>query len=399
MKSSLRVALFSSEYPPHTFGGLGTHVGEITATLAGRVAFEVFVPAEDDYVHRHPAIRFHGVPMSAARNNLELWLQYCSAAIRAAEQVSLRADLIHCHDWMTVLAGIKLREKLGKPLVYNVHLPQAQESYQILETLGLVCADLVLVNSLAVEREIRARSLPVQRIEIVPNGVDGETFSPGCDWPADDGYVLFIGRLVPQKGAALLLHAFSVVIHRYPESRLVIAGDGELELFLKRVTRYLGISHRVSFVSWQTGRELVEVYRRAQFAVIPSYYEPFGLVALEAMACGRPVIASRTGGLKEIIIDGVNGYLVPIGDHLQLAQRMVKLIGDAEHRRSMGEAARGRAAEFSWNKASAQTLNLYASLTGKQIEPLSCRLSPELKKALLSKLDAPVHRIVNSFLN
>jgi glycogen synthase len=366
-KSKLRIALFSSEYPPHVYGGLGTHVAAITAALAGRVEFDLFVPALGDYMDDRPGIRLHEVPVAPAANNVELWLNYCKSAVKVAERAALSVDLIHCHDWMTAVAGIKLRSLIGKPLVYNIHLPQAFPAYKSLEKLGLVNADLVLVNSRAIEQELHKYELPLPRVEVIPNGVDLDTFAPGHDWPADEGYVLFVGRLVAQKGVTFLLEALSVVLQRCPETRLIIAGDGELDLFLKRITRYLGIPHRVTFLDWTTGPDLVALYQRAKFVVVPSYYEPFGIVALEAMACGRPVIASRIGGLAEIVDDGVSGFLVEAGNHLQLAQRMVHLIQNNEQRLMMGQAARARAAEFSWARAAEQTHALYTNLLARSI--------------------------------
>jgi glycosyltransferase involved in cell wall biosynthesis len=184
---SYRVALFSSEYPPHVYGGLGTHVGEITTAMNGRAEFDLFVRAKGDYANDSAAIRLWEVPVAPAPNNVELWLHYCDAALELAERNPPSVDLIHCHDWMTVLAGIKLRTVLRKPLVYNVHLPQALDAYQGLEKLGLVSADLVLVNSAAVEKEIRAHGLPIRRVDVVPNGVDLETIRPADDWPRDGG--------------------------------------------------------------------------------------------------------------------------------------------------------------------------------------------------------------------
>ena len=399
MRSKYRVALFSSEYPPHVYGGLGTHVGEITAAMNGRAEFDLFVPAKGDYATDAAPIRVREVPVAPAANNVELWLNYCDAALHLAEQNPPNVDVIHCHDWMTVLAGIKLRSVLGKPLVYNVHLPQAVDAYQGLEKLGLVSADLVLVNSAAVEREIRAHDLPIRRVDIVPNGVDLETFRPPEDWPNDDGYVLFVGRLVPQKGVTFLLQALSVVLQRCPDTRLIIAGDGELDLFLKRIARHLGIPHRVTFVDWKTGGDLVELYQRAKLVVVPSCYEPFGIVALEAMACGRPVIASRTGGLVEIVDDGVNGLLVEVGNYLQLAQRMVTLMQDDEQRRRIGQSARRRAAEFAWQRVSERTLELYESVCGEQPELGPPRIDDATIKQLLDKLEPDSRRIVMNVLS
>lgn len=394
-----RVALFSSEFPPHVYGGLGTHVAAITAALAGRVEFDLFVPALDDYVDARPGIRLHEVAVAPAANNVEVWLNYCKAAVRVAERAAVSVDLIHCHDWMTATAGIKLRSLLGKPLVYNIHLPQAFIGYKILEKLGLVNADLVLVNSSAIEQELNAYGLPLPAVEVVPNGVDLEIFQPAANWPADDGYVLFVGRLVAQKGVTFLLEALSVVLQRCPEARLIVVGDGELDLFLKRITRYLGIPHRVTFLDWTTGPDLVTLYQRAKFVVVPSYYEPFGIVALEAMACARPVIASRTGGLAEIVNDGENGFLVEVGNHLQLAQRMVNLIQDQERREAMGQAARRRAAEFSWANVAGQTLALYDSLAGQQIDLCSSRADRATIESLTTQLEPDAQRLVRSILN
>jgi glycogen(starch) synthase len=268
---------------------------------------------------------------------------------------------------MTIFAGVKSRGFLKKPLVFNVHLPQLPGPSFHLENLGLVAADLVIVNSEAMREQLIAREVPIRQIEVVPNGVDAATFSPAPDWPVDDGYILFVGRLVEQKGIDTLLKAFGVVLHQCADARLVIAGDGELELYLKRLIRNLGFPHRVSFVNWQTGPALVKLYQRAQVVVVPSYFEPFGMVALEAMACGRPVIASSVGGLKEIIEDDVQGYLVPTGDYLQLAQRLAHLILNPARRQEMGKAARIHASRFTWDAIGAKIVNLYEDLLGKAI--------------------------------
>jgi 1,4-alpha-glucan branching enzyme len=300
---------------------------------------------------------------------------------------------------MTVLAGIKLRQILHKPLVYNIHLPQPPGPGLLLDNLGLVAADLVIVNSQAVRQELADRDLPFHRIEVVSNGVDAQVYRPAPDWPADDGYVLFVGRLVPQKGVELLLRAFGVILYRCPQSRLVIVGDGEQELYLKRVARYLGFPHRVTFANWQTGPALVHLYQRAQVVAMPSYYEPFGIVALEAMSCGRPVVATRVGGLAEVIEDGLQGYLVPVGDHLTLARRLVYLILNSERRRQMGQAARVRAAEFSWSNVGSRTLTLYESVVGQPIEPNPTGVLFNLKQSLLAGLEQPLASMVAGLLD
>jgi 1,4-alpha-glucan branching enzyme len=395
MPGKIRVALFSSEYPPHIFGGLGTHVVQVTSSLADSVTFEMFVPERGNYQELHPAMRLHEVPVPRARTNVEFWLRFCRNAVLVAGRTTPGVDLIHCHDWMTVLAGLGMREIWRVPLIANVHLPQTSVPTLHLENLGLVGADLILVNSQAVREELAMRGLTIRRMSVVPNGVALTEFCPSPDWPLDDGYILFVGRLVPQKGVDLLLRAFEVVLRRCPEERLVIVGDGDLELYLQRVTHYLGFPHRVSFVKWQTAPALVELYQKAQFVVMPSYYEPFGIVALEAMACGRPVVASRVGGLEEIIQDGVQGYLTPSGDHLQLARRMADLMLNPERRRRMGQAGRERAAQFSWGKVGEATMSLYQSLVGQATSPNPAQIL-DLRQELLTSLEPRLQAIAVS---
>lgn len=400
MPDKLRVALFSSEYPPYTFGGLGTHVVEVTSALADSVAFEMFVPARRAYHEPPPTIRLHHVPTPRARTNVEFWIRYCQNAVKmAVERLSAApVDLIHCHDWMTGLAGLGLRAAFGIPFIINVHLPQIAGAPYHMENLGVVGADLVLVNSRAVQQELADRGLPIRRIGVVPNGVDPNTYTPAPDWPRDDGYILFVGRFVAQKGIDVLLRAFGAALERCTEARLLIVGDGDLELYFRRVAHHLGFPHRVTFVGWQTGSALLELYQKAQFVVVPSYYEPFGIVALEAMACGRPVIAARVGGLEEIIEDGVVGYLTPSGDYLRMAHRMAELLLDPARREAMGRAGRERSTAFSWDKVGQATRALYDEMAGQGTPPYPTQMAA-LEEPLLATLKPNVRRAARKLLN
>jgi glycosyltransferase involved in cell wall biosynthesis len=143
---------------------------------------------------------------------------------------------------------------------------------------------------------------------------------------------------------------------------LIIAGDGPLDLYLQRLARHLGIIDRVVFHHWQTGAALVQAFQNAAVVAIPSLYEPFGIVALEAMACGRPPVASNTGGLAEIVENGADGYLVAPGDHLDLARRMLWLVKNPDRSRHMGERARQKALGYSWTSAARQTADLCSTV-------------------------------------
>lgn len=251
---------------------------------------------------------------------VKYWVQFAECAVHDAVAALPGAALVHSHDWATILAGIATSRRLKCPLVFNVHLPQRSPPHLTMENLGLLAADLVIVNSASVKSELLDRRLPLRRIEIVPNGVDVDCYRPAEDWPLHDGYILFAGRHVPQKGVEVLVRAFAVLLHRH-DCRLLLAGEGILKLYFLRLARDLGVADRVSILGWQTDEALVRLYQKAALVAVPSSYEPFGIVALEAMACARPLVASRTGGLMEIVEHGVDGYLVEPGDDLDLARR------------------------------------------------------------------------------
>jgi glycosyltransferase involved in cell wall biosynthesis len=393
MNQASSVAVISSEYPPNICGGLGVHVAKITASLRERMKCKIFVPHRGNYAPLHPDIQINEIevpPHSASE--LEFWLRFCYATVLSVRSSRFAAEIIHCHDWMTILAGLKLREIFGLPLVFNVHLPEHIGSRLHLENIGLIAADVVIVNSAKVREELLERGLPIRRIQVIPNGVDASEFCLSSEWPNDDGYILFVGRLVAQKGVDLLLQAFSVILRRWPQSHLIILGDGDLELYFKRMVRYLGIGHRVRFVSWQTGPALVRFFQGSQAVVVPSYYEPFGMVALEAMACGRPVIVSEVGGLSEIVEDGIQGYFIPPGDYLELARRLSSLISSPRQRQEMGASARTRALTYNWETSASQTLNLYNCIISQPLATNQRRALERVAQPLINEVDglAPI---------
>lgn len=359
MPPPIRVAFVASEYPPHIHGGLGTVVGSLSAALGARSALvDVFVPARRGYQPAPAGVRLRPVSVTGAHTSAEYWLRFCERVSALCGRSAPAPDLVHCHDWMTALAGVALRSRLGVPMVLTVHLAQVSRINLALENLGLACANSVIVNSHGVAEEIASRGLALTRSVVFPNGVDLERF---CSLPGSQAgrMILFVGRLVQQKGVDVLLRAFAAVLRKCPGVRLVIAGDGYQRLYLERLSRHLGLPPNVEFVGWQTGPALTRLYQSAGMVVVPSTYEPFGLVALEAMACGRPVVASRTGGLAEVVTDGTIGYLVPPADHLSLAQRMAQLLLEPARAVAMGQAARQEALRYSWEHVAELTHGLY----------------------------------------
>jgi glycogen(starch) synthase len=394
------LVVVSPEYPPNILGGLGTHVHALTSALARNgINIKLLVPDNDNYQSRDSRIHIHTVPVSRNDSQGDYWLHFASGAATFARGLSGPVDVVHCHDWATTLAGLALREALSAPLVLTIHLPQSGSSRVQFENLGLLSADAVIVNSGMVARELASRNLGSHPPIVIPNGVDLSVFRPPHPASRQHHTILFVGRLVEQKGIDVLLQAFRVLLFKIPSARLIIAGDGYQLLYLERLCRYLGISDEVHFIGWQTGSSLIHLYQVARVVAMPSRYEPFGLVALEALACATPVVACETGGLAEIISDGVQGYLVPVDDHLRLAQRLDILLSDQAHADELGKAGRDRAAQFSWTRVAAQTQRLYKQTARSTIPnqsafvPQRAQLDEEIE-AMDTSLRSAVREIV-----
>jgi glycogen synthase len=368
-----RVYHISSEYPPSIQGGLGVHVTQLTSALGVHLDVVVMLPSLDGAYYETP--HEHVEPRSlsnvtAAYADPVSWLRFADSA---AKQVMLaakpdRPDVIHCHDWVTVLAGIKCRWSLGIPMVFHLHLPNRNPLCASVENLGLICADQITVNSRAMYQELADRNLELRRkpdvVKIINNGVDQGMFRPEGTWPAAENYVFFAGRLVEQKGIEYLIRAFLYVSEKFPAMKLKIAGEGELSDALRKLAASLLLSDRVEFLGWRQPSELAALYQNATVAAVPSVYEPFGMTALEAMACKRPVVASSVGGLREIVKHGATGFLAEPRDELDLGQWLMALLSDPARQQTMGEAGLASVNNegYTWSKIAQQYIGLYEEL-------------------------------------
>jgi D-inositol-3-phosphate glycosyltransferase len=327
-------------------------------------------PLAKPVVHRH---------LEEFREGVEAW--------RIARGVEY--DLIHAHYWLSGAVAIPLRERWSAPVVQMFHtlgrlkndaarsVEEREPELRIVEEARIVSAADRIVAASAVEREHLARyhGVDPRRIAVVPCGVDTELFRPGSQAEAraalglsPDPVVLYVGRIAPVKGLATLLDAVARLRDRGRSLQLLIVGgdadeplDGH-EVELRRRAEGLRVGDRVRFVGARTQPVLRTYYVAADVTVLPSYYESFGMVALEAMACASPVIASRVGGLVTTVRDGVTGYLVADGDADALAARVDALLGDADLRWRLGHEGVRWAVRHRWPCVAEAICREYARL-------------------------------------
>ncbi|XHM64473.1 glycogen synthase [Streptomyces nigra] len=379
----MRVGLLTREYPPDVYGGAGVHVEFLARELRELVDLEVHCWGEG----RTVGVRRHRPwPVLDTANDA---LRTFSVDLAMAAALDGR-ELIHSHTWYANLAGHLGKLQYGIPHVLTAHSLEPLRPWKA-EQLGggyalsswaertaVESADAVIAVSGAMREDILGcyPALDPNRVHVVHNGIDTALYRPdprtdalarfGLD--ADRPYVLFVGRITRQKGVPQLLRA---VRHIDPAVQVVLCAGAPDTPEIDREFRdlYEELSRVRASVHWIPQMlprpEVIQLLTHATVFVCPSVYEPLGIVNLEAMACGTPVVASRVGGIPEVVEDGVTGLLVPLDDDFEsgLARALDAVAGDPEAARRMGEAGRERAVgEFGWDAVARRTVRLYGEI-------------------------------------
>lgn len=252
------------------------------------------------------------------------------------------------------------------PLFYPDDYPRQQQYFRRLVPAVLRASCAVIADSENTRRDIVERyHIPSDKVWVVPAGYDERVFSPGpavVDETRADPYVLFVGNLLPHKNLLRLLDALAILARRV-HARLMIRGDGQprhVREIQERVET-LGLASRVEFVPYTTPSELCRLYRRARVFVLPSRYEGFGLTALEAMACGTPVVAGNVASVPEVVGDAA--ILVDPEDTVELSEALYRVFTDGELRRELRARGLRRAARFSWKRTAAEVLRILDDVT------------------------------------
>lgn len=376
------VTLFTREYPPFVYGGAGVHVQFLAAALAELTEVRVRCFGDSPPAGTVPARSFHPPPgpLAEAEPKAAKILEplLTNVLMLAPPPVT---DVIHCHTWYTMFAGFLARTLYGKPLVATVHSleplrpwkeEQLGRGYRLstwCEESGLRAADLVIAVSAGMRADIlRAYDLDEAKVRVIHNGIDPERFRRTEESEAVERrgiqkpYILFVGRVSRQKGLDVLLAAAADL----PEDLTVAICTGAPDtpgLADELKAAAAGLPRVHWFEEMIPHADLVQLYSHAAAFVCPSVYEPFGLINLEAMACERPVVASRVGGIPEVVADGETGFLVPPGDPQALAAAIRRLLADPPLAARMGAAGRKRVEElFTWRAVARTTLAAYAEV-------------------------------------
>lgn len=386
----MRALLLSWEYPPVIEGGLGRHVRKLSEHLADD-GLEVHVltrgggslPAQEE---RHGVI-VHRVQEPPFPTDLSVFIKWVGAMNRDMRALGLRLcerldfDLIHSHDWLVAGAAKSLARRIARPWVVTVHATEygrhqgwvrkrPQSQIHAAERRMVHDADAVLTCSRFMRTHVaEVFGVPAGSITTIPNGLDPRDLEPGVQdldalraryaSPADR-LVLMVGRLVYEKGFHLALEALAPVIERLGDVRFVVAGSGLAEAELKGQAQQLGLGEHGTFLGWVGDDMLHSLYRVANLCIVPSIYEPFGLVALEAMASGCLCVVADTGGLREVVPGaGTVGLRFPPRDAGALEAVLEGILTDDAARAQLVAEAREHVLQFDWGEVARQTARVY----------------------------------------
>ncbi|GAC1313848.1 MAG: glycogen synthase [Chloroflexota bacterium] len=397
----MKALLLTNEYPPSIYGGAGVHVEFLSRELSRLI--DVEVRCFGDQVSDAPHLVVRGYPEPTGMTAPPYVQPVLGAMGRnvAWAGTNVDADIVHCHTWYTHLGGILIQRGYDIPMALTVHSleplrpwkrEQLHGGYDLslwIESTALTTADAVIAVSRGTREDVlRVSSVQPERVHVIYNGIDTSLYRPSRETDALERHgvdpsqpiVLFVGRITRQKGIVHLVRAIPnidtdaqiVLCAGAPDTREVAA---EMEAAVAAVRAQ---HPRVIWIQEMLPRDqLIQFYSHADVFCCPSIYEPFGIINLEAMACGTPVVASAVGGIPEVVVDGETGVLVPVEQSSdapfepldpetfsrQIAAAISRLLADPPLRERMAAAGRTRVErEFSWTAIANQTVELYRSL-------------------------------------
>jgi D-inositol-3-phosphate glycosyltransferase len=411
----LRIAMLSYHTCPlatlggKDTGGMNVYVRDLTRQLGTQgVKVDVFTRSQDEHV---PHVLHHlgygnrvvhvpaGPEVPLPKSELSVHLPEFVEGIKEFSRTKgTRYDVIHTHYWLSGLAGLELSESWNLPVITMFHTlgmmknrvaqphEELEGDYRIKGELKVMAAvDRIIAATPAELAQLQwLYKIDTKKVTVIPPGVDASRFYPipadeakaFMGIPPDDRLVLYVGRIEALKGLDVLLEAMGRYCQHSQTDQshlhlIVIGGDPDASsekmstemTRLKELREKYGLEDMVTFRGKQDQDTLPYYYSAAEVVVVPSHYESFGMVALEAMACGTPVVASQVGGLAYLVKDGVTGYTVPVGDPHELCEHLRDLIEDRTLRKQMGEQAARFALQYAWEEIAGKIVELYKEVS------------------------------------
>jgi glycogen(starch) synthase len=396
----MRALILSWEYPPLIEGGLARHVRKLAESLAARDV-EVHVLARG-LEESPPEEEVEGVVVHRVREpkrprelgEFVTWIEHMNADMLAAGVEvgdSHAFDVVHGHDWLVAAAGDHLAKRFRAPLVVTIHATEfgrhqgwvdkhPQSYIHGVERWMANRAERVITCSAYMREHVSdIYGLDEQAIAVIPNGIDPAELVPVDDLETlrssfaapGDRLVLLVGRLVHEKGFQFALEALPGLIARLGNVRFIVAGSGTAEHELRAQAGELGLDAHGTFLGWIGDDVLHSLYRVADLTVVPSIYEPFGLVALEAMASGCPCLVADTGGLREVVPNEDVGLRFRSRDPASLAAMAERLLTDSALRERLVAEASEHVLGFDWGDVARQVSRVYDEVASVRPRPIS----------------------------
>lgn len=402
------------EYPPRVVGGIARVVNDLSKRLikdGHDVTVVTYREGNVPYFELDKGVKVYRVDnfMINASNFIDWVMQLNFNMIAKASEIIQKEgefDVIHAHDWLVAYAAKTLKQSYKIPLVSTIHATEAGRNSGIRDSQQKYINDTewmltyesteVIVNSNYMKGELqRLFGLPFEKINVVPNGVNLLLYS-GVERDYEfrrryamdnEKIILFVGRLVYEKGVQHLIAAMPKILNGYHDAKLVIAGKGGMMDELKQEANALGLGDKVYFTGYINGKDVPKLYKAADIAVFPSTYEPFGIVALEAMLSERPIVVSDIGGLNEIVQHRENGMKCYAGNANSIADSILELLYNPELCANITKKAKAKVRnEYNWNKIAQDTHFIYQkaiceTIAEKQRKELEQEKAGKVKKA------------------
>ena len=410
----MKILMLTWEYPPRIVGGIARVVHDLSKRLikdGHEVTVVTYKEGDLPEFEDDKGVKVYRVNNYMINpNNFIDWIMQLNfnMVAKATELIHTEGkfDVIHAHDWLVTYAAKTLKNSFNIPIVATIHATEAGRNSGIHDEVQRYINDTewmltyeateVIVNSNFMKNDLqRLFGLPFEKINVIPNGINITSFN-GVERDYDfrrqyasdnEKIILFMGRLVYEKGVQHLISAMPKILESYHDAKLIIAGKGGMYDELKTQAEYMGLRDKVYFTGYLNAKQVPKMYKAADISVFPSTYEPFGIVALEAMLAGTPTVVSDVGGLNEIVTHGIDGMKSYAGNPNSIADSILSLLFDYRLCDSISKKAKVKVKEqYNWAKIAQDTHFTYQkaicqTMAEKQAREIAQEQAKKTKKA------------------